>query len=981
MRTNLFPRIALTGIMLVGFSLCQNTFAAKTVLQTDDADCYIPTYSDRANLVQNPTCNSLDGFGGWGGKSVNTDIAYVYCGISSILVNSSWGGTLEITGLSANTVYRFIAKTYVPTGAQAKFAWYGHGLGEGDVNLFFSSQGGIWQTADFTFKTGEAGGGVYYVSESGGNVYIDNYEVYAVQEPQITIKYQDAEGNMLKDDRIVQSTWGTTPADFLTIGKNYAAAISDKAEIEKEGDVYHYDIHSTTDYVSIAEGNNVITLKFAKEVELSDNSDLAGLSVAGSNLHPAFDPSIFTYTVKLPAGTTSVTPVVTKAEAAQAISGGGAVDVTSGGGSSVIVVTSEDNSSSKTYTIDYTTTPSDDTFIPVYSDKTNLVPNPYCNSLEGFGGWGTKSVNSNPDYIYCGSNSISVGGNFSGTFEITGLSANTVYRFIAKTYAPTGAVNKFCWYGHNLGGGDVKLSSSSQTNVWETADFTFKTGESGGGVYYVSESGGNVYIDNYEVYAVQEPQVTIKYQDTEGSTLQEDNIVQSAWGTNPADFLTIGKIYTATISDKAGIAKGGDIYRYDTDNSTDNVLVAEGDNVIILKFAKEIALSDNSDLASLSVTGSNLHPAFDPAIFTYTVKLPAETASVIPVVTKAELAQEISGDEPIDVTSGEGSSVIVVTSEDNSSSKTYTINYTVTPSDDTFIPVYSDRVILTPSPYCNSLDGFGGWGTKSVNSNPDYIYSGSNSISVGGNFSGTLEITGLLANTVYRFIAKTYAPTGAQSKFAWYGHGLGGGDMNLLLSSEENTWETADFTFKTGASGGGVYYVSESGGNVYIDNYEVYVVQEPQITIKYQDAEGNTLKEDQVIMSEWGVNPVGYFMIGGSYTVDDSEKETFVNNGKSYVYDEASSVDNVIIEEGDNTITLLFSAGPGTGNPNISSKSNLEIISTANGATIQSDEDVLIAVFTTDGKLVKTVQIKEGATDLPLPRGQYIIDGNVFIVE
>ncbi len=621
----------------------------------------------------------------------------------------------------------------------------------------------------------------------------------------------------------------------------------------------------------------------------------------------------------------------------------------------------------------------DDTecFTPAYSDRQNLVPDPYCNSLDGFGGWGNKSVNYDPDYVYCGASSVVIPSRWSGTFEITGLSANTVYRFIAKTYATSGSIVKFALYGHNMGEGDLTLFLSTQENVWQTADFTFKTGESGGGVYFVSESGGSVYIDNYEVYVVQEPQVTIKYQDTDGNMLKEDHVITSSWGMNVPGFITIGKKYTASVSDKNEIEKDGNFYHYDAQNSTDHVMITEGNNEIILKFSKSVPPSDNSDLADLSVPGGTLHPTFDTETFIYTVKLPSETMSIIPVVTRAEPGQTLSGDGVVDVTSGEGSSVITVTSEDQSSSKTYTINYIVTPSDDTFVPTYSDRSILSPDPYCDSLEGFGGWGSKSVNTNPDYIYSGPNSITVGGGFSGTLELTGLPENTVFRFIVKDYAPAGAVAKFGWYNHKLGGGDIDLIRSSINDTWETLDFTFKTGEEGSGIYYVSESGGNVYIDNYEVYFVDEPQITIKYQDLAGNTLKADRFVISDWDIAPSAYLMIGKTYTVDDSDKETIAYNGKNYSYD-ATSTDHVMIEEGENTIILKFSQDSDI--PEIIFKNKLEISNSSNGISIRSDRNIQLPIFTSDGKLTKIVQVKEGINNIFLSHGLYVIDGQLCVV-
>jgi hypothetical protein len=41
-------------------------------------------------------------------------------------------------------------------------------------------------------------------------------------------------------------------------------------------------------------------------------------------------------------------------------------------------------------------------FTPLYPDKTNLIGDPWLSDLDNFGGWGTKSINTDPLYSYCG---------------------------------------------------------------------------------------------------------------------------------------------------------------------------------------------------------------------------------------------------------------------------------------------------------------------------------------------------------------------------------------------------------------------------------------------------------------------------------------------------------------------------------------------------------------------------------------------------
>lgn len=71
---------------------------------------------------------------------------------------------------------------------------------------------------------------------------------------------------------------------------------------------------------------------------------------------------------------------------------------------------------------------------------------------------------------------------------------------------------------------------------------------------------------------------------------------------------------------------------------------------------------------------------FDPGTITYAVTLPAGTQAVTPTATGSVEDVIIKGTEEVDVTSGSGSSVIIVTALDGKTTKIYTINYTVSPN-------------------------------------------------------------------------------------------------------------------------------------------------------------------------------------------------------------------------------------------------------------------------------------------------------------
>lgn len=570
---------------LIPLNVLNGELFAGTEGINNETSCFVPVYQDKTNLVPNPTCDDLSGFGGWGTKSVNTDPANVYCGEKSISVKSPWGGTLELNNLKPNTVYRFIAKVYVPNGLVAKFAVCNHSYGEGDINLWVSDRNDTWETVDMTFKTNDCNTtSIYYVGDVGdGWVYIDNYEAYIVDEPTIRIRYLDENGDALKDDRVIEGIWGLDTSGYISIGHEYVAS-SDKQEISKDEQVYRYDESSGSDRIIIEEGENLLELRFKEAVEPSSNVNLLSIAIPDAQLVPAFSSDITEYTALL-AGKTEVKPVCEKLESAQFISGDGEVDLTSGSGRSEIVVTAENGSTTKTYIINYKVIPSDDSFVQTYPDRENLIQDPYCSDLSKFGGWGTKNINNDLNYVFNGNTSIAMAAPFKGTLEVS-LSPNTAYRLIAQTYTTKGVTAQFGWFNHGMGDGDVHFNITTENEVWQKADFTLKTSDAGGSIFFVGENGnGFAYIDNYELYVVQEPTVRIHYVDAEGNTLKEDAIVEGNWTSlDPSQYLMIGHEYVASAADCASFEVNGVYYRFDDESSQDRVVLAEGENELTLTF-------------------------------------------------------------------------------------------------------------------------------------------------------------------------------------------------------------------------------------------------------------------------------------------------------------------------------------------------------------------------------------------------------------
>ena len=88
-------------------------------------------------------------------------------------------------------------------------------------------------------------------------------------------------------------------------------------------------------------------------------------------------------------------------------------------------------------------------------------------------------------------------------------------------------------------------------------------------------------------------------------------------------------------------------------------------------------VKSNASLLNIKVTDGKFSPEFHPDSLSYTVTLPVGTTSLTPVPVPAIHGVGIGGDETVDVSSGSGSSSILVTSVDGTNSRTYTLNFIV----------------------------------------------------------------------------------------------------------------------------------------------------------------------------------------------------------------------------------------------------------------------------------------------------------------
>ncbi|MBN2164642.1 MAG: T9SS type A sorting domain-containing protein [Marinilabiliaceae bacterium] len=76
-----------------------------------------------------------------------------------------------------------------------------------------------------------------------------------------------------------------------------------------------------------------------------------------------------------------------------------------------------------------------DCYSPLYPDSLNLITDPYISDIGNFSGWGTKSINTNPKFSFCGLTSGEISGNGALIKDLTGvLKPDTKYRVKARVY-------------------------------------------------------------------------------------------------------------------------------------------------------------------------------------------------------------------------------------------------------------------------------------------------------------------------------------------------------------------------------------------------------------------------------------------------------------------------------------------------------------------------------------------------------------------
>ncbi len=150
-------------------------------------------------------------------------------------------------------------------------------------------------------------------------------------------------------------------------------------------------------------------------------------------------------------------------------------------------------------------------YTPTYPSRTNLISDPFMNSLSSYGGWGNTSITTDPEMVYCGSRSGFINGTAvcypaSGSIDANiAWQPNKSYLIKAMVKAVNGTLNIGVSNETNITG--VKDFVVPQSDTWVEFSQLITTGPAAtAGLCFFNGCGASTgyigYIDNWEIYDV-----------------------------------------------------------------------------------------------------------------------------------------------------------------------------------------------------------------------------------------------------------------------------------------------------------------------------------------------------------------------------------------------------------------------------------------------------------------------------------------------
>jgi hypothetical protein len=419
------------------------------------------------------------------------------------------------------------------------------------------------------------------------------------------------------------------------------------------------------------------------------NASLSFLSVDAGTLIPAFSPSITEYVCELfTADPNTVTPSATPASALAQVAGLDPVDVSSGTAVSTIEVAAGDGETTRTYTIRYVQTGN--------TDYTSFIIN---NDFDYVAEGVLWNDNSNPNYPkFPNDISTFVSNCFRPVIQNDlAITVDTHAEFYGWKMSDwnflfTNANGTTPTQSIGIGGGNNNFHIS--TAMWLAGNNSMSMPENF--EFYQIVDKDNISAGTYKVTCILGIQSDYH---TSQRLFANQNVQFYGKEANYVTNKTEGEIYsyagyapTGSADDGRGMkvyvtVSEGDSIKLGLrsgKNTGDGRTPATGnvagwfkvDYFTLTKINPSVATDASLSDITLSIGDIN----FSPEIDTYNVTLPTGTTTVSPTATTNVADASVSGAEAVDVTSGSGTSTIVVTALDGSTQKTYIINYTILPT-------------------------------------------------------------------------------------------------------------------------------------------------------------------------------------------------------------------------------------------------------------------------------------------------------------
>ena len=641
--------------------------------------CFTPLFTDRDNLVPDSSCSDLSGFGGWGHKSVVYG-ADAYCGFGGVMFEATtngWpdGAAMDITDIAwvANSAYRvrFMYKTM--DGSLGLLA----NQTDPNFSMPLPDTEDEWVEIDTVFQVGASPGTSFFTINNvdagadGLTAFIDNYELYEVANDGTLSTLTTSLGTLTPAFSSDVTDYAITVPSGTSSVTVTAATNDATATLVGDGAISLTNGEGIAEIVITPESGIPTTYTITFSSSLSSDASLSAIDIEGAHLiSPAFDPATLEYDVTVASGTDTVILAATANHAAASITSiDDTVDVQSGSEVATIVVEAEDGTE-QTYTvnIDYEAT---DCFVPLFSDRSNIITDSLLNDFDNFGGWGSRSIYTGPD-AYCGiSSGLITGGSLD--FVLAGLiSANTTYRVRAMVNATSTNAQIGMKHWDNTQG-DI-TTQATVVDDWAPIDFVFTTGDALGvdpRLFFNNADGS--YIDNWEMYEL--------YDDATLSDLQ-------VGGTSITGFKADSLVYDVELA--SGTTEVPDVTPVTTDNNAAfeiDTAATLSDTTVVVVTAEDgtttetykvaftvVTLSDDATLSDLQVEGTSI-AGFKADSLVYDVELASgttEVPDVTPVTTDNNAAFEIDTAATLSDTT-----IIVVTAEDGTTTETYKVAFTV----------------------------------------------------------------------------------------------------------------------------------------------------------------------------------------------------------------------------------------------------------------------------------------------------------------